>query len=86
MYTHSIRFEINPAVCVKMLIEVVLLAAVAWFLLRKFMKSKNRYFEGRNIEYDPYFPVLGSFKSMMLKKRSFLDLMVDLYKKAGDNK
>lgn len=69
-----------------MWIEVVLLVVVAWFLLRKFKESKERIFERRNVKFDSFTPVFGSFKSMILKKKSFLDLMIELYEKAAGNK
>ncbi|KAL5283301.1 hypothetical protein ACFFRR_005903 [Megaselia abdita] len=64
-----------------MIIETIALLAVISFLLYKWAMTKANYFIDRNVKYDNYIPLFGSFKDLLLRRKSFIDLIVDLHKK-----
>lgn len=64
-----------------MFIETVALLAVIGFLIFKWAMTKANFFVDRNVKYDTYIPFLGMYKDLLFRKKSFVDMIVDLYRK-----
>lgn len=62
-----------------MFIETLALLAIIAFLLYKWAMPKYNYFVDRNVKYDKFVPLLGSFKDLILMRKSIIDLIVDFY-------
>ncbi|KAL5274749.1 hypothetical protein ACFFRR_001051 [Megaselia abdita] len=69
-----------------MIVEIVILLSAAIYAFCKYIESKTNYFKGRNCKHDTFFPIFGSMKSMTFKKKSILDVTLELYQKAEGNK
>ena len=64
-----------------MFFEIIILITLIVLLIYKLVRDKANYFIGRNVKYDKYVPILGSYREMSLKKISILEAMDNLYKK-----
>lgn len=64
-----------------MIIESIALLAVIALLLYKWAMAKANYFVDRNVKYDKYIPLLGSFKDIFLRTKSFNDMIIALHRK-----
>ncbi|KAL5283302.1 hypothetical protein ACFFRR_005904 [Megaselia abdita] len=64
-----------------MLIEIVLIVVtfIAWGYY--WVKKTYSFFDGKNIEHDKPYPIIGSMKEVLMKKVNFLDMIVILYQK-----
>ncbi|KAL5283300.1 hypothetical protein ACFFRR_005903 [Megaselia abdita] len=64
-----------------MIIETIALLAVIAFLLYKWTMTKANYFVDRNVKYDRFIPIFGSFLDIFLKRKSIIDMIVELHTK-----
>lgn len=64
-----------------MFLESVALLAIIAFLFYKWAKVRGSYFVDRNVKYDKFIPLLGSFKDLFLRKTSFSDMIIAIHKK-----
>lgn len=69
-----------------MFVELLLIFLALGLGVWKYISIKNDYFKGRNCKHDYYFPILGSMRSAVFKKKSVLDVLIEIYNKAEGNK
>lgn len=64
-----------------MLSETVALLVIVVFLLYKWVSRNANYFKGKNVKYDTFRPFVGSYKDLVIGKKSMRDTIIDIYKK-----
>lgn len=66
--------------------EALVLLVALILAIWKYVKNKNDLFVGRNCKHDIFFPILGSMRSLFFKRKSILDVAIEIYEKAEGNK
>jgi len=62
-----------------MLLEFLILSAVAIYLIYRWSMANSDFFAKRGIPYHKQFPLLGSMKDVVFRKRSMFDEIIKLY-------
>lgn len=64
-----------------MFFETLGLSLILIFLFYKWISKDANYFKDKNIKHDKFRPFVGSFKDLVLGKKSMRDTVIGLYKK-----
>lgn len=69
-----------------MFLETIALLVILIFLLYKWVSKNADHFKGKNVKYDTFRPFVGSYKDLVIGKKSMRDTVIDLYKKFDGEK
>lgn len=64
-----------------MIIELSLFIVLIVLLIYRQIRKKSSYFVDRNVKYDKFIPVLGTFKDAFLRKKSFFEVISEVHNK-----
>lgn len=69
-----------------MIPEAIGLLVIIIFLLYKWVSRNANYFEGKNVKYDAFRPFVGSYKDIVMGRKSMRDTVIKLYKQFDGEK